>query len=517
MDNSGDLGTDEVSSEDRHRVFWSDHASYFLDNLPEKQRQRIEHKVRRNLSSWPEACPLMPQTHPRYEDTRHLLVSGPPDFQVVFRVERNARKVFVVLIYYARGKGPQMPCRQPGMTPRESKRAVQINDEIGRRATLIIFAGRKVSSPIERTLALAERAIARDTIERAVSTGYVERVVVATDSVEFAESLSSLAVIAEVDEGEFHFGSRLREIIRRYDIARPFYLGAGSAPLLSVERIASICETLVASESVVLANNFYSSDFVAFTPGAALDRIDPPDVDNNLAFLLNHHAGLPNVPVPREAGTQMDIDTPTDLTILALHPGVGRHTRALLDDGAFVTESGSCVKTLNRLLQVIVDPAREVLIAGRVGAQAWSLVERGFACRTRVVSEERGMRASGRDARGEVRSVLGHYLQAVGIKRFFGVLGELTDGAIVDSRVLFEHFGLKPTPSDRFYSDLLAPEKISDPLVRDLTEAAASAPIPVILGGHSLVSGDLWALVEVASHLGGDGAGSRWNAHPKGL
>ena len=287
--------------------------------------------------------------------------------------------------------------------------------------------------------------------------------------------------------------------------------------MLSAERIASICETLVASESVVLANNFYSSDFVAFTPGAALDRIDPPDVDNNLAFLLNHRAGLLNVPVPREAGTQMDIDTPTDLVILALHPGVGPHTRALLGDGAFVSESESCLKTLNRLLQVIVDPAREVLIAGRVGAQAWSLVESGFACRTRVVSEERGMRASGRDARGEVRSILGHCLQAVGIKRFFGVLGEMTDGAIVDSRVLFEHFGLKPAPSDRFYSDLLAPEKISDPLVRDLTEAAASASIPVILGGHSLVAGDLWALVEVASRLGGDGAGNRWNAHPKGL
>jgi hypothetical protein len=44
-----------------------------------------------------------------------------------------------------------------------------------------------------------------------------------------------------------------------------------------------------------------------------------------------------------------------------------------------------------------------------------------------------------------------------------------------------------PTPEDRFASDLLLPERIVDPWLRDLTVAAADASIPVLLGGHTLV------------------------------
>jgi hypothetical protein len=97
---------EEGSEPECYRIFWSDYASYFLNNLPEGQRQRIEHRVRRSLSFWPESYPLMPQTHPRYKGTRHLLVLGPPEFQVVFRVDREKRQVFVILIYYARSKMP---------------------------------------------------------------------------------------------------------------------------------------------------------------------------------------------------------------------------------------------------------------------------------------------------------------------------------------------------------------------------------------------------------------------------
>ena len=44
-----------------------------------------------------------------------------------------------------------------------------------------------------------------------------------------------------------------------------------------------------------------------------------------------------------------------------------------------------------------------------------------------------------------------------------------------------------PSPEDRFAADLLLHERIADPWLRDLTAAAADAPIPVVLGGHTLV------------------------------
>ncbi len=72
------------------------------------------------------------------------------------------------------------------------------------------------------------------------------------------------------------------------------------------------------------------------------------------------------------------------------------------------------------------------------------------------------------------------------------LLATLADAALVDSRVLLAHrLGADerawPRPEDRFASDLLLHEAIADPWLRDLTRAAAEAPIPVLLGGHTLV------------------------------
>jgi hypothetical protein len=55
-----------------------------------------------------------------------------------------------------------------------------------------------------------------------------------------------------------------------------------------------------------------------------------------------------------------------------------------------------------------------------------------------------------------------------------------------------------PSREDRFQSDLLAAEAIEDEFLRRFTAAAARAPIPVLLGGHSLVSGGLMALNDAA-------------------
>ncbi len=104
------------------------------------------------------------------------------------------------------------------------------------------------------------------------------------------------------------------------------------------------------------------------------------------------------------------------------------------------------------------------------------------------------MRASGREARGEVRSLLGTLLDVMTPKQVIEELGRLADGVILDTRVLFAHRHLQPTASDRFYSDLLQPETIVDPFIRELTAAARGAEFPLLLGGHSVVSGGIYAL-----------------------
>jgi hypothetical protein len=83
----------------------------------------------------------------------------------------------------------------------------------------------------------------------------------------------------------------------------------------------------------------------------------------------------------------------------------------------------------------------------------------------------------------------------------------LADAAVVDTRVLLAHRlsaedARWPAPADRLASDLLRPAEITDPWLRDLTAAAASAPIPILLGGHTLVGPGLPLL--------SDATGDRW-------
>ncbi len=108
------------------------------------------------------------------------------------------------------------------------------------------------------------------------------------------------------------------------------------------------------------------------------------------------------------------------------------------------------------------------------------------------------MRASGRLSGGLVRSLLADYLELVGLERFFEEMGNLADAMFLDSRVILAARKSWPSPADRFYSDLRRPQDIADPFLRDFTAAALAAPLPVVLGGHSLVAGGLRALLEAA-------------------
>src|SRR5581483_3062343 len=94
------------------------------------------------------------------------------------------------------------------------------------------------------------------------------------------------------------------------------------------------------------------------------------------------------------------------------------------------------------------------------------------------------------------------HLQSVGSERFFAHLAQLGNAAFIDTRALFVHLGLNPSAADRFNSDLMRYSDVSNPTLRAFTRAAAEAPIPIVLGGHSLVTGGLQALIDAA-----------WRAH----
>ncbi|MDY6908043.1 MAG: hypothetical protein SV910_07435 [Chloroflexota bacterium] len=335
------------------------------------------------------------------------------------------------------------------------------------------------------------RAIARDVIERAAESGPFAGVVVVTDMAGFGDGLGR-GVVVEPGGSSFHFGQALKDVIERHGIERPLYVGRGSLPLISAHELGELARKLGRAQDTVITNNPYSADVVAFAPGSAIARVELPAADNPLPQLLVRQAGLGQVALPRTAVYQFDVDTPADLLVLALHPGAGAHTRACIEGMALDASH------VERASALFADPDGQVVVAGRIGSHVWSRLEAETSCRVRVLSEERSMHTDERERRGEVRTILGFYLEHVSFRRFFDTLGELGHAAFIDTRVLFSHRGLKPLAADRFYSDLRQPQHIADPFVREFTAAAIEAPIPVVLGGHSLVSGGLLALIEVA-------------------
>jgi hypothetical protein len=146
---------------------------------------------------------------------------------------------------------------------------------------------------------------------------------------------------------------------------------------------------------------------------------------------------------------------------------------------------------------VLATPASRVFIAGRFDPAVWTAVNRATQCWLRVLSEERGMVSSGRQARGEVYSLLADHLALVGPDVFFATLSRQADAAFIDTRPLLAHHRRWPGDADRFASDLGLVAQIADEWLRDFTAAAVAAPIPIILGGHSLLAGDMFAFCDL--------------------
>jgi hypothetical protein len=142
------------------------------------------------------------------------------------------------------------------------------------------------------------------------------------------------------------------------------------------------------------------------------------------------------------------------------------------------------------------------LIAGRTSATTLGWLEGHTAARTRAWVEERGLRAASRLAQANLTgtaarirrpaSVLGALLERDGPGSLGSHLARFGDAAIVDTRVLIAHrLGADeaawPVAEERFASDLLLPDRIADPWLRELTASAVASPMPVLLGGHTLV------------------------------
>ncbi len=290
------------------------------------------------------------------------------------------------------------------------------------------------------------------------------------------------------------FGARLRRLVAELQPAGLVVLGAGSIPLATPDDLRAFVRAAAADEPGALANHRYSADVVAIA--RAHDALEdlPPGLasDNALPRWLAEVAGVPVRDLRARRRLAMDLDSPLDL--LLLEGMRGTPPLPLPDDA----DAEPVRERLARLRALAADPGAELLVAGRTSATDLRWAERHTRSRTRALVEERGMRTAaagtlvGRPNRRPVRSILGELLDRDGPGGLGRHVVALSDGALIDSRVLLAHrLGADetgwPPAEDRFASDLLLADRVRDPWLAAITAAAADAPVPVLLGGHSLV------------------------------
>jgi len=294
--------------------------------------------------------------------------------------------------------------------------------------------------------------------------------------------------IATERRGTSSFGAALRAMASAPGIAGGnrglIVLGAGSIPLANERDLRAFIEVAASGERRALTNNRYSADVVALGTPAALRELPDLGEDNALARWLEEVANVQVDDLPRRWRLAIDLDSPLDVLL----------TGSALDRSAVRDR-------LDRIGAVAHDRRAELVVAGRTSAATLRWLERSTASRTRALVEERGLKASAPAAMSPSdrpvaprppRSALGLILDDRGPEALGEILAQLGDAALVDSRVLLAHrLGADerawPRAEDRFASDLLLPDRIADPWLRTLTTSAREAPIPVLLGGHTLV------------------------------
>lgn len=271
--------------------------------------------------------------------------------------------------------------------------------------------------------------------------------------------------------------------------------GGGAVPRLArrdAERLVAVAES---GAPVALTNNRYSSDICAIGDARILHSLPALPSDNSLPRWLEERAGFDVRQLPGRDRLALDIDSPLDIALWTLTPDAPRWLRSLADTNRIA------IPRVGDLRELAADPRRELLVFGRGGSATLRWLERNVRCRVRFLAEERGLRASSPLAIGGTedadrhrvpRATLGRLLDHWGPEALASVVGELGDGAIIDTRVLMaDRFGPDetawPGPADRYASDLLRSDEVKDPWLRALTESAAKSDLPIALGAHSLV------------------------------
>lgn len=361
---------------------------------------------------------------------------------------------------------------------------------------IIMLPPRGGSTVAESWMAHARYAAALDLIDRLNCVPEVAAIqVLAADPVDRDALRSASVELVEPSGDPFHFGHVLASFGQQQRGLA--YFGGASAPLLTATVLKQLFQQMQDWQGKrALVNNRHSSDWLLISTAGMLESLAPhlPN-DNALGWVLETQAGFYVETTASTAAMRCDIDTPADVCLAGSHPDAGPHLKRFLQQNPV-----TLLDRLADLRSVLQTPASSVALIGRTSSEAWSALVGATRIWVRVYAEERGMTASGRQERGEARSLLASAMEAMGEDAFMVMLAGMLDGVLWDTRVWMAHHHIWPSDADRFAADLGMIDQIQNRALRQLTAAQSDAGIPMIVGGHGVVGGSLLALVETISY-----------------
>jgi hypothetical protein len=366
----------------------------------------------------------------------------------------------------------------------------------------VVFLPPAAASRAEQWMGAVRAACAADLLERLLEAGYAPVYLAGpTAPADAGLGVPDVRHIP-VPDSPFHFGRAFARIIESRKLVDVAYFGAASAPLAEARTLAGWrghAQDLPAGAALV--NHVHSTDWAILRDARPLAALaDRLPTDNPIGWVLREEAGVRVDSPMATPASRMDIDTPGDLALVRRHPGLGPALRRTLEPFP-----PGLAQRADALAGILRTPARSLALIGRVSEEAWRQIVRRAQLWVRVFAEERGMRASGRLERGEVRSLVGAWVEEQGPKAFVRQLTGLVDGAFWDTRVWLAHRGPWPDSSDRMAADLGWTEDIADPALRSLTEAVVASNSPIVTGGQGIVAGSLRAFVETLLPDAGEG------------
>ena len=328
----------------------------------------------------------------------------------------------------------------------------------------------------------ARAAILADTADRARSAGFTRVRVFSTVDIEGLE--------VERTQPRRLIGSIVSEAAR--EARGPICYAGSGMPAMMPQDWSAVLETIESGATV--ANRMFSCDWIGVSEGPMLGSVDRERVDNKFAQLVRDRSGVEVRSYARSARSLLDVDTPADLVVLKTAARVGSlelgpATTTELDSQRELDEQ---VRVAIKVFETMTRRRKELFICGRVSGSEWALVDRNTSCRVRVLSEERGLRARGQPA----TSLLAGLYERVGIQQFVSLLSGMGDAMIWDIRPFLSHLGWEGSRPERFEADLGLWMNIEHDGLRELILSLSDSP--VLIGGHSLVSGGLLAAIDAA-------------------